>query len=192
MRLPFPGRVWREVCYGNHSKQSPPVSLWNKRMFVKTWPHFINPQQVGQDSSSLLLLLFSLHKAPQSPAAANWLLPIHQSMGKESGHFSTGREGVTNLPEQLAQLCCFLEKTRGERAMGRTSPMALHEVPCDSQEGHQCESHVAFEGLQVCWGGREDPMYWEPESFTCAESRLLTVSLWDRQKLWTNVMQSQS
>lgn len=194
MKLPFPDRVWREVCCGNHFKQSPPVSLWNKRMFVKTWPHFINPQQVGQDSSSLLLLLFSLHKAPQSPAAANWLLPIHRPMGKESGHFSTGREGVTNRPEQLAQLCCFLEKPRGERAMEeRTSPGALHEAPRDAQKAYQCGGPCCIWGVADVLGWKGGPhalgtWIFYMRSIPC----LLTVSFWDRQKLWTNVMQSQS
>lgn len=54
-----------------------------KKCLSKLEPHFINPQQGGWDLPSLLFLLFTLHKASQSPAAANWLLPVQQLMGKD-------------------------------------------------------------------------------------------------------------
>lgn len=89
VRLLLPRREWREVCHGNHSELGPPVSLWKKKKSLsKLDPHFTNPQRVGWNSPSLLFLLFSLHKAPQNPAAANWLLPVQQPMGKDWASFA--------------------------------------------------------------------------------------------------------
>jgi len=36
VQLLLPRREWRELCYGNHSESSPPVSQRKKKMFVKT------------------------------------------------------------------------------------------------------------------------------------------------------------
>lgn len=89
VRLLLPRREWRELCHGNHFELGPPVSLWKKiKSLSKLDPHFTNPQRVGWDSPSLLFLLFSLHKAPQNPAAANWLLPVQQPMGKDWSSFA--------------------------------------------------------------------------------------------------------
>lgn len=142
-----------------------------KKCLSKLDPHFINPQQGGWDLPSLLFLLFTLHKASQSPAAANWLLPVQQLMGKDwsSGIRCYRPPGAAGPALQLAS------KARGGK--GQTFPSQGHEAswgPCMRHEkGGEVKAALRLRACRCAAAEERTPCRGGPASVACPESPAL-------------------
>lgn len=112
-----------------------------------------------------MFILFTLHRAPQSPAAGCCL--FHSWWEK----IDPVREDVTDLLKQLAQLCCLLAKPRGERTIysphlgTQTVPGASHEA-WGGGRGTGC---IAFGRLHICFSRGEDTIQRETASPACPQ-----------------------